>query len=368
MQAFSSRSTEGGAQLPASAGPNEGNNGATEAGIRANSAEAHRLFQRGVAAARGGQRRVAVGLLTRSVQLDPRNERAWLWLSGVLDDPHQIAFCLRAVLKLDPENTRAQQGLRWLEERQILKQPPRAAPMLDVPLEEPPAQREAREHGESWWVNWRRTRREMRRAQLLLWIVPVVLLSLALLLHQAFAVAVEQSNKPPPIAAVISSGVMPEIDVNDQAAPLLESELVSVRQGKLLSYLGTIDTLRQQLRTSVDSYRNATTQPGGTSVAHASAAQRLRDQVEQAHAQMAALTPPTELEQAHASYLKGLELEVEALNALLEFYSSYEVKAANRAALNFQEANGYINQARAEFERYARQLGLINSVPVHTPR
>jgi len=46
----------------------------SESGIKSNEIEASRLFQRGVAAARGGQRRVAAVLLGRAVQLNPRHE------------------------------------------------------------------------------------------------------------------------------------------------------------------------------------------------------------------------------------------------------------------------------------------------------
>src|SRR5918911_5703272 len=95
-----------------------------ETAIKSNQREAARLFERGVAAARGGQRRVAAGLLARAVQLDPRHEMGWLWLSGVLDEPNEIAFCLRSVLAVNPHNERARQGLAWLEERgQIARQP-----------------------------------------------------------------------------------------------------------------------------------------------------------------------------------------------------------------------------------------------------
>src|SRR5262245_42985346 len=92
----------------------------TESGIKSNERDAARLFERGVAAAKGGQKRVAAGLLSRAVQLDPRHELAWLWLSGVLEDPAEIAFCLRSVLSVNPANTRARQGLAWLEQRQLI--------------------------------------------------------------------------------------------------------------------------------------------------------------------------------------------------------------------------------------------------------
>src|SRR6266508_4065696 len=139
----------------------------TESAIKSNQREAARLFERGVAAASSGQRRVAAVLLARVVQIDPRHEMGWLWLSGVLDEPNEIAFCLRSVLTVNPHNERAIQGLAWLEERgKLTPQPaqPRAiaAPPAEVEKEHADEQR-ARHEGESWWVNWRRSRREMGR-------------------------------------------------------------------------------------------------------------------------------------------------------------------------------------------------------------
>src|SRR5258708_39845831 len=96
----------------------------TESAIKSNQREAARLFERGVAAASSGQRRVAAVLLARVVQIDPRHEMGWLWLSGVLDEPNEIAFCLRSVLTVNPHNERALQGLIWVEERgKIAAQP-----------------------------------------------------------------------------------------------------------------------------------------------------------------------------------------------------------------------------------------------------
>src|SRR5258705_8993775 len=96
----------------------------SESAIKSNQREAARLFERGVAAASSGQRRVAAVLLARVVQIDPRHEMGWLLLSGVLEGPNEIAFCLRSVLTVNPHNDRALQGLIWLEERgMIVPQP-----------------------------------------------------------------------------------------------------------------------------------------------------------------------------------------------------------------------------------------------------
>ncbi|HEU4323577.1 MAG TPA: hypothetical protein VFS21_10560 [Roseiflexaceae bacterium] len=75
------------------------------------------LLEQGIAAVRAGQREEARDILTRLVEVDERNEQAWLWLSGVLDDPEDVRICLENVLDLNPANTQAQQGLKWLESR-----------------------------------------------------------------------------------------------------------------------------------------------------------------------------------------------------------------------------------------------------------
>src|SRR5262245_16982063 len=120
----------------------------TETAIKSNEREAARLYQRGVAAARGGQRRVAAGLLARAVQLDPRHELGWLWLSGVLDEPHEIAFCLRSVLTVNPQNERARQGLLWLEQRGLIAEQAAVAPPEQEQVAEP------HHEADSWWVSW----------------------------------------------------------------------------------------------------------------------------------------------------------------------------------------------------------------------
>lgn len=337
----------------------------TETAIKANSSEAYRLFQRGVAAARGGQRRVAVGLLTRSVQLDPHNEQSWLWLSGVLDDPQQVAFCLQSVLKLNPGNARAQQGLRWLEERHQLNGAAKPAPALDVRIEDAASRQEPRPRSDSWWVNWRQTRREVSRVRLILWSVPIVLLCLALVLYESFTLAVERSQAES-IPLTLSSAKI--IEDGAASAPMLEAEPASLRESLALSYLSALEPMRQRLRNAVDSYLNVTGQPGGASVGHVAAAQTLRTVVEESHSALKEMTPPSDLKVAHEDYLKGLELEMQALDAIAEFYSSYKVELANRAALRLQEANAYIDRARAVFDARKQQMQMGSSVSSHAIR
>lgn len=349
-------------------------------GVKANTAEAMRLYQRGVAAARGGQRRIAAGLLTRSVQYDPNNEGAWLWLSGVLDDPHQIAFCLNSALKLNPASERARKGLRWLEERQLLKGSPKTAPLFDVKVGEAPViPSEDRKQRESWWVSWRQSAQDSRRVNMLLWSVPLVVLFLALVINQAFELALHQSSTRPDISSVhqvptvlaAPSDRVPTV-IHDilppTAVPILNGEPFAVRESATVAYLNALRPIRQDLHDAVEKYRNQTGRPGSASLTHAAAAQNLRSSVEQAYTTMQAMGPPAELKQAHAEYVEGLELELEAIDAIAEFYSSYQTELANRAAVRFQDANAHFGRARAHFDAYVQRLEISSAVSSHTVR
>lgn len=73
------------------------------------------LLRAGIAAARSGRREVARCLLIRALSRNPRDARAWLWLSGVVDGPDKQQECLRRVLALDPDNQAARRGMALLE-------------------------------------------------------------------------------------------------------------------------------------------------------------------------------------------------------------------------------------------------------------
>ena len=86
---------------------------------------ANELLQQGIAAAKTGHKEEARRLLSQAVDLDERNERAWLWLSGVVETTGDRQICLENVLALNPGNTHAQAGLEWLRQN---APPPPAAP------------------------------------------------------------------------------------------------------------------------------------------------------------------------------------------------------------------------------------------------
>lgn len=75
------------------------------------------LLQQGIEAAKAKKADEAVALLRRVVELDPRNEMAWLWLSEVLDTDEQRILCLENVLAINPDNYHARRGLASLNRR-----------------------------------------------------------------------------------------------------------------------------------------------------------------------------------------------------------------------------------------------------------
>jgi hypothetical protein len=94
------------------------------------------LLQQGIGAARAGRREEARALLMQVVEADERNEQAWLWLAGLIEDPEDIRTCLQNVLDLNPANQQAQQGLAWLERRYGSPAPsPETSPPPPLPAE-----------------------------------------------------------------------------------------------------------------------------------------------------------------------------------------------------------------------------------------
>ncbi len=78
------------------------------------------LVREGIAAAQAGRRTEARSLLTRATQSQPEHIIAWLWLSGVVDDPREREACMERVLALDPNHPAARKGLA-LARRQVVE-------------------------------------------------------------------------------------------------------------------------------------------------------------------------------------------------------------------------------------------------------
>jgi hypothetical protein len=89
------------------------------------------LLERAVVAFRAGQTDIALDLLARVLQTDPRNERAWLWMAGAAYNDEERTRILQHILKINPNNEHALKGLRILNARRP------SAPGLSAPRTAP---------------------------------------------------------------------------------------------------------------------------------------------------------------------------------------------------------------------------------------
>ena len=79
--------------------------------------ETERLLAQGQDAARKGDKPAARSLLTQVVERDPHNELAWMWLSGVVEEPEEQQICLENVLVINPHNDKARRGLDFVSSK-----------------------------------------------------------------------------------------------------------------------------------------------------------------------------------------------------------------------------------------------------------
>ncbi len=76
--------------------------------------EAYELLERGIAAARAERKEEAEELLRQALALNPDSERAWLWLSAVVEGIEAQRECLQNVIRINPSNPFARSGLSFL--------------------------------------------------------------------------------------------------------------------------------------------------------------------------------------------------------------------------------------------------------------
>ncbi len=76
------------------------------------------LTQQGITALKAGDRAAARRILAAAVRQSPDDSQAWLWLSGAVERDQERLDCLRQVLRIEPGNTRAAQGIELLQQRQ----------------------------------------------------------------------------------------------------------------------------------------------------------------------------------------------------------------------------------------------------------
>src|SRR5205807_7865811 len=79
--------------------------------------QALQLLNDGVAAAKAGNRTQARHLIRQVVELEPHNDKAWLWLAGLAESPHEPVQFLEKVLQINPQHEKARTALRaaWIQ-------------------------------------------------------------------------------------------------------------------------------------------------------------------------------------------------------------------------------------------------------------
>jgi len=97
------------------------------------------MLQEAIEAIRQGQRVRGRDLLTRLLRANQSNPLYWLWMSTVVESAKERIYCLQAVIRLDPENSAARQGLVLLgamSPDESMKPVPLVKRKWDVPVPE----------------------------------------------------------------------------------------------------------------------------------------------------------------------------------------------------------------------------------------
>ena len=100
------------------------------------------MLNRAIMAAKAGRNAEARQLLEAVLDADERNERAWLWLSGVVDSDEERTICLENVLSINPDNQAARKGLAALRAARAATSAPIILPLASpgpaAPASPPP--------------------------------------------------------------------------------------------------------------------------------------------------------------------------------------------------------------------------------------
>jgi tetratricopeptide (TPR) repeat protein len=72
------------------------------------------LLQQAMSAVRAGHELTARDIFLEIVEINPRNETAWVWLTGLLDDLDDCIYACEQVLKINPDNIKVNQYLNQL--------------------------------------------------------------------------------------------------------------------------------------------------------------------------------------------------------------------------------------------------------------
>jgi len=77
-----------------------------------------KMLQMGISAAKQGNKDGARVLLKQVLDMDKKNERAWLWMAHVAESSAKRRQYLETVLKINPKNASAKQALQKFAQKQ----------------------------------------------------------------------------------------------------------------------------------------------------------------------------------------------------------------------------------------------------------
>lgn len=304
------------------------------------------LYLSGIASLKAGNRRLAQAFFKKVIRNNPRHEGAWLWLSEALDDPDDIAYCLEAVLAINPQNDKARLGLELVRKRSAESgRPPRPrewSPLAELrdldlpailsqtppPTPPPPPPAPPRRHPLHFLGRF-----AIFAGSIVLTLVLVVYMSVT-----PMGEPLSPTPSPPP----------PTIDTSYLAA----QDRVAIH-----NYFYQVDLLLGPLRLAHDTYRSRNSVRLGLSEL-SSINLNLKDEVGRAREGLQKIEPPAPLRPAHQEYLLALALEEEALDNLVRYFETSQVGYANRAAIRFQESSRHFDQVQETWKRWRDQFGI----------
>lgn len=77
--------------------------------------ELEALLEQAIDHVNAGELEQGRALLERVLEQDPKNDRAWVWLSGCVEEPMQRRICLQQALSVNPNNQAALDGMDALD-------------------------------------------------------------------------------------------------------------------------------------------------------------------------------------------------------------------------------------------------------------
>lgn len=80
------------------------------------------LLQMGITAAKQGNREAARVLFKQVLDDDKKNDRAWVWMASVAEDPLKRQQYLETALRINPSNKAAQKAIKKMTHKRTSKE------------------------------------------------------------------------------------------------------------------------------------------------------------------------------------------------------------------------------------------------------